>query len=169
MGRKPITSRSEIEALLKKGFTQEEIAKMKGITQAGVSWHLRHSGGAPSETLVERIKKSVPWQITGTQQKARPYREILYHLEYRETGGNGMSEEKLRRLRGFYRKLTDFSMVVRYDPKIPPRPGQKFGLFEYVPREERDGDLILRIDKNTRVPDTDRAKWTLPAREEWPE
>lgn len=169
MGRQPSTSRSEIEALEAKGFTQAEIAKIVGITESGVSWHLRHTGGKPRETLVERIKKSLPWEITGDQVQATPYREVLLHLEYCEVGYEKMSPRKREKLRAFYNKLIEYSTVVLYDPKIQPRPGQKYGGFEYVPREETDGDLILRLDKNTQVPEDGRAKWSLPPREEWPE
>lgn len=169
MARKPTTSRAVIEALLNKGFNQAEIAKILRLSKAGVNYHLRYAEGEPPETLMERLKKSLPWAITGDMVRAAPYRRMLYHLEYRETGGKNMSAEKLRKLRGFYEKLTDFRVVVRYDPDIQPCPGQKFGGFEYVPRTESDDALILRADNNTTLSADSREIWRIPAREDWPE
>lgn len=165
MVRKAVTSSSEIQALLNKGLTRTEVAKVIGITTAGVSWHLRQAG---VETTAERLRAALPWDVHMPVVKAAQFRAVKAHLEFWETQGDGMSRDKLVRLRAFYTQLTDFSMVVRYDPEIPPRPGQVYGGFEYVPREDADGDLILRIDDHTQVPDEDREKWVLPDRGSWP-
>lgn len=169
MGRKPTTSRSEIEALEAKGLTREEIADLKGVTESGLSWHMRHTGGKPPETMVERLKKSLPWEITGERVWAAPYRWILLHLEFLETRGKGMSDMKIHKLKGFYRTMTERNSIVRYAPDIPPHPGQKFGGFQYVPRTESDEDLILRLDEYTRIPAESRDRWRVPPREDWPE
>lgn len=166
MTRRPTTSPSEIQELLNKGFTRAEIATIKGITKSGVSWHLRQAG---VKTLTETLKEALPWEIAGPQVQTNPYRQILLHLEFKATGGKGMSEEKRTKLRSLYERLDEFSMVVRYDPAIPPHPGQKYGGFEFVPRKESDGDLIIRVDKYTKIPVEDRERWSLPAREDWPE
>ncbi|MGV9364501.1 hypothetical protein [Amycolatopsis sp. NPDC003731] len=169
MARKPITSRSEIQELLNKGFDRAEIMTIIGISNAGITYHLKYTGGEPELSLVERVKKLLPWDITGDQVRAAPYRNAQWHLEFMEAGDEALTPDKRRKLRGFYKKLEEFKMVVRYDPAIPPRPGQRFGGFEYVPREESDGDSILRFDEHTPVAEEDRDRWKLPPREDWPE
>jgi predicted transcriptional regulator len=169
MARKRTTSRKEIEGLLDQGFTRVEVAKILGITRSGVNWYLLNTGDKPLEYTVERVKRMLPWSISGETVQAIPYRQVLLHLEYSETHGKGMSKEKLRKLKAFYERLTRFSTVVRYDPDIPPLPGNRFGSFEYVPRVESDGDLIIRVDNNTKIPADNRMRWSLPAREDWPE
>lgn len=161
-----MVSLSEIIALRNKGLNDTEVAKVLGITKQGVSWHLRRAG---VKTLSERVREYMPWEITGPQVKTNPYRQLRLHLEYREAGVSGISEGDRQRLRDLYRRLEEFSVVVRFDPDIPPYPGQKYGGFEFVPREESDGDLILRVDKHTKIPADGRERWSLPAREDWPE
>lgn len=172
MPKRRAITREELLAQRAKGFSYSEIGKMYGITRQGVSWKINHSGGKPpekEETRSDRARKALPWKIVGPQLKADPIRQLRLHLEYADTQGQGMPEGELRRLRSLYDRLTNFSVVVRYDPSIPPMPGRKYGGFEYAPREDRDGDLILRIDEHTQIPEEDRAKWSLPPRESWPE
>ena len=169
MTRTPRTSRDEILRLLDKGFTRGEIAKIFDITEQGVWWHLRQSAGKPYETPQMRRRKMMPWDISGPQVKTNPYRQLLLHLEYRDTRGEGMSAEKLRKLRTLYDRLDSFRTVVRYDPEISTDQEQHHGGFEYVEREESDEDLILRVDDNTYIPEENRDLWRLPAMEDWPE
>lgn len=168
MARNRITNAQEILDLKSKGFNQTEIARIIGVTKSAISWHLRNAGVPPEKNLAAKLQDFLPWEITGDMVNAAPYRCSLYHLEYRETGGREMSAEKLRKLRGFYKQLTDFGSVVRYDPKIPPRPGQRFGGFEYVAREGTDEDLIIRVDEHTKIPADSRAVWRIPPKEDWP-
>lgn len=163
MGGQPV-DRARAAALARKGVSNEEIARAYGVTPQAISWQLRHAG-VPVIRDSERRRLMLPWAITGGLLATSPVRELIYHLEYQENPG--MSDAKKDRLRKFYKRLAEFSVVLRYDPELPPMPGRKYGGFEYVARTDADEDLILRVDDNTPV--TDRAKWRIPPQEKWPE
>ena len=79
------------------------------------------------------------------------------------TGGKGMSESKLKRLRGFYKILVEQDVVLEFDPELPPIPGvANKGGFAYRPRERRDGDLIIRVNEHTTLTPEGRLIWCLP-------
>ncbi|AGI61752.1 transcriptional repressor [Mycobacterium phage BTCU-1] len=86
------------------------------------------------------------------------------HGEYMATGGVGMDELKLSRLRGFYKKLRD--QVLEYDPNIPPIEGvSRQGGWAYRPRKPEDGDLLIRVNDYTDLTDEGRMIWRFPPRE----
>lgn len=158
-------TRELVAKFARQGLSDAEIGHMLGITRAGVKWHRDQMG---LTNTVTRVKGRLPWEVTGDAVNAAPYRAILNHLEFQETRGVNMRGEKLRKLKGFYEKLDAFSVVVRYDPSIPPRPGQKYGHSEYVPRTLDDDNLIIRLDERTTISADDRHLWQLPARGDWP-
>lgn len=160
--------RDTILALYDGGMSYAEIGSVFGRTRQAVYDTLVRTGGAP-ETPLHRAKNAIPWEIHGKMANAAPYQNILRHLEAVQGGLERMSKEKRRKLRGFYRTLSEHDVVVRFDPDLPPLPGQVYGGFEYVPRKESDGNLIVRIDKNTKLPRKGRELWAIPAEEDWPQ
>ncbi|PFW99016.1 hypothetical protein CJ469_05616 [Nocardia farcinica] len=79
------------------------------------------------------------------------------------TKGKGMSEARIKRLRTFYRKLIENNWVVEYDPNLPPVEGvSSKGGWAYRPREEKDGNLIIRVNEYTTLTDYARTVYVLP-------
>lgn len=150
------------------GMFYAEIGSVFGVSRQAVYDLLTRTGGVP-KTPRHRAKNALPWDIHGEMVNAAQYQNILRHLEAQQGGLARMSKEKRRKLRGFYRTLSEHNVVVRFDPSLPPLPGQAYGGFEYVPRKESDGNLIVRVDKHTKLPRNGRELWALPAEEDWPQ
>ncbi|AQT28473.1 immunity repressor [Mycobacterium phage Idleandcovert] len=165
---RPGTKKSElslaiIEDLRGKGYTQSEIARMYGVTRQYVSWIKHYYGGklTPRELVLQHFPFQVP---VHQQQGVSPYRRLREHGEYMATGGVGMDDLKLKRLRGFYKKLRDH--VLEYDPNIPPIEGvSRQGGWAYRPRTPEDGDLLIRVNEYTDLTDEGRMIWRFPPRE----
>ena len=109
-----------VEDLKNKGFNQTEIAEMYGVTRQYVSW-IKHTCGG-RRTPREMVMDHFPFQANRDRSQTSPFRGLRNHGEWVVTGGVGMSEDKLQRLRSFYKKLRDGNLVVEYDPNIPPIP-----------------------------------------------
>jgi len=112
------------------------------------------------------LRKHFPWEISERFSHAAPVLLIRDHGEYMATDGKGMPERKLKALRGFYRRLRESNTVVVFDPSIPPiidvsAPGG----FDYVPRTEEDGDLLIRVNEYTNLTDEGKRIWRFPKRE----
>ncbi|WP_037355451.1 winged helix-turn-helix domain-containing protein [Amycolatopsis orientalis] len=153
-----------VDLLKQPGMTQAEIARMYGTTRAAVSYHLRKKPGpAYPKRTADNLAERMPWpEASGKVKRTPEWRKLLNHLEYVETGGRGMSDDKLARLAGFYRELEEFNVVVEFDPSIPPRPGSAGGGWAFVPRTEKDGDLIIRVNEHTQMTPRDYTVWKMP-------
>ncbi|ASR77180.1 transcriptional repressor [Mycobacterium phage MyraDee] len=153
-----------IEDLKGKGYSQSEIAEMFGVTRQAVSWHKHTYGGRL--TPREIVHQSFPWAVSTEQSQSSPYRRMRDHGEYVATGGVGMSEDKLKRLRTFYRKLRDDNLVLEYDPSLPPEPGvSNKGGFAFRRRAPEDGDLLIRVNEHTHITEEGRIIWRFPPRD----
>jgi len=86
------------------------------------------------------------------------------HAEYVATGGKGMSEDKLRRLNGFYQKLEREDVVVEFHPDLPPSKDAACGGWRYVPRKDSDADLMIRVNEHTNVTEEGHILWRIPKR-----
>ncbi|AXK86575.1 hypothetical protein SAMN05421776_1179 [Nocardia farcinica] len=163
MGRQPILSLDEVEALLRAGFTQQEIADIKGVTRAAVSVALKRHGMTAREPGPRELgNKDFPFEVPVIFQQD-PYQRLRDHGEYMFTKGKGMSEARIKRLRTFYRKLIENNWVVEYDPNLPPVEGvSSKGGWAYRPREEKDGNLIIRVNEYTTLTDYARTVYVLP-------
>lgn len=151
-----------IEELKAKGYSQSEIAAMFNVTRQAVSWHKRTYNGrrTPREEVLE---DHFPWDIQGPHSNTSPCRRMRDHGEFMVTGGVGMSDDKLDRLRSFYRQLRDENMVLEYDPDLPSQPGFCFdGGFALRPRVASDGDLIIRVNQYTTMTDEGWDIWVFP-------
>lgn len=151
-----------VNQLLKKGWTKTEIAQAYGTTRQAVQWHynqLQNPYRDPRKVALDAL----PWKdMPHSHKRARPHVLIADHLEYVHTKGKDMSEDRLRRLSRFYEKLLDRGIVIAYDPEQPPTLNNKFGGWLEIPREERDEDLVIRIDGHTQIPEKDRDLWRIP-------
>lgn len=172
--RPPIITPADIEALKNqtnphtgKPFTQADIARILGITDQYVSL-VKYQTDRFSRTPREVARDSFPWKRVG-----KPYNQSALskrlgdHAEYRVTLGEGMPVDRLRRLRNFYTRLRPGAdpavhLVVEFDPEIPPHEGNKFGGYAYRPREESDGELIIRVNRLAEMTPTAYAVWEFP-------
>lgn len=145
-----------------KGWTQSDIANEFGVTRAYISWIKRHYGGklTPREQVLEA---HYPWKIQTAHQASALYRHTRNHAEYVETGGVGMGDSELQRLRGFHDKLRRFDLVVEYDPEIPPNLDSNAGGWAFRPKTPEDGDLIIRVNEHTNLTEEGKNRiWKLP-------
>jgi transcriptional regulator with XRE-family HTH domain len=150
-----------VEALKNKGFNQSDIAEMFGVTRQYVSW-IKHTYGGrltPRELVLQHFPFKVPVEMGQTS----PYRRLRDHGEYIATGGVGMTEDQLQRLRSFYRKLREENLVLEFHPNIPPIPGvSNKGGWEYRHRTPTDEDLLIRANEYTNLTEEGRGIWRLP-------
>ena len=157
----PELTMSIIEDLKRKGYTQSDIARMFGVSRQAVSWHKRSYGGALSPR--EIVMLHFPWKVSTELAQASLCRQIRDHGEYVATGGKGMSESKLSRVRTLYRKLREGNFVVEYDPTLPPEPGVCVtGGFAYRTRRKSDVDLLVRRNRHTFLTKEGMMIWRFP-------
>lgn len=150
-----------VEDLKGKGYSQSDIATMYGVTRQYVSWIKYTYGGRM--TPREQYLLHFPWIVPARMSQSSPYRRMRDHGEYIATGGMGMSETKLKRLRWFYNKLRTENVVLEFDPTIPPIPGvTNKGGFAFRPRLASDGDLIIRDNEYTDITELGRMIWRFP-------
>ncbi|AZS12046.1 immunity repressor [Mycobacterium phage Zetzy] len=79
-----------------------------------------------------------------------------------------MPDEKLKRLRSFYRKLRDEGLVLEFDPNIPPIEGvsaQGGWRFVEATSEERESGILIRENEHSRLTEKGRMIWRFPPRE----
>jgi transcriptional regulator with XRE-family HTH domain len=151
-----------VEALKNSGLSQSDVARQYGVTRQYVSW-IKHTYGGRL-TPREAILKEFPFQVPEAQGQTSPYRRLRDHGEYVATGGVGMTEDQLKRLRSFYRKLREENVVLEFDPNIPPISGvSNKGGWAYRERLPEDGDLLIRVNEFTNITDKGRDIWRFPA------
>lgn len=161
--RVPLTL-SVIEELRRKGYNQSEIAEMHGVSRQAVSWHKVEYGG----TLTPRqiVNKAWPWKTTNWHGKSKAYQSLRDLGEFAATGGNGMSEEKLYRLRVWLRFMREHDYVLEFDPALPVKPGvSPYGGFAYRKRRKQDGDLLIRVNEHTNLSEEGKMIWRYPPSE----
>jgi hypothetical protein len=170
MPPKPKITHSMVKELVEiHGMGLVEAAEALGVSKQLAHYHLYETGPGHVNPLKEALE-SMPWkEIQPEHRLAAPAIRATWHAQYIATGGHGMSDKKLRYLRQWYQRLDRDKEVVVYDPAIPPYKGMKTGGWKYVPREERDGDLLFRENEYTTVTDETRVDWRLPEREFWPQ
>lgn len=155
---------SVIEELRRKGYNQTEIADMHGVTRQAVSWQKITYGG--SLTPRQIVNEAWPWKTTNLHGKAKGYQRLRDHGEYMATGGKGMNDDKLSRLRSWYKKLRDENVVLEFNPDFPPERGVcPHGGFRYVTRRKSDEDLLIRVNEHTNLTEQGRRIWRFPPRD----
>lgn len=149
---------SVIEDLRRRGYNQTEIADMHGVSRQAVSWHKVTYGG--QLTPRQMVNKAWPWKTTNLHGKSKVYQRLRDHGEYTATRGLGMSEDKIKRLESWWRKLRDENIVVEFDPNLPPEKGlSPYGGFAYRERIPEDGDLIIRMNEFTNLSEDGAKIW----------
>jgi len=156
---KPELTLAIIEDLKAKGLNQSQIAEMFGVSRQAVSWHKKTYNGKTSPR--EEVLKHFPWEVPASMAQATAYRNIRDWGEWVATGGKGMSELKMRRVRALYHWI-EKGFVLEFDPTIPPYDGVYTGGFAYRKRRKADGDLIIRVNEYTTLTDEGRLIWRLP-------
>lgn len=152
---------SIVDALKAKGLNQSEIARRYGVTRQYVSW-LKHTYGGRM-TPRELVLQHFPFDVSEAHGNSSPFKRLRDHGEYAAAGTVGMSDDKIKRLRSFYKKLRDENLVVEYDPTLPPERGvSSNGGWAYRNREPADSDLLVRVNEYTHLTDQGKMIWRFP-------
>lgn len=163
MSSGPVLTYSDIKDLKAQGHNQTEIATMYGVTRAYVSKIVRSNEPKVPTPRERAISEGYPWKVQPEHFATNLYRVTRNHLDYVVNGPEGLTEHNLDRLRGFYRSLEDFDSVVGYSPDVPPSPSNPLGgFFFFAPREESDGDLIIRVNDHTNIDNKNLKLWRMP-------
>ncbi len=163
VSRTPLTL-STIEELRRKGYNQSEIAEMHGVSKQAVSWHKVVYGG--SLTPRQLVQKAWPWKTSDAHGKSKAYQRLRDLGEFMATGGRGMSEDKLNRLRSWLNFMRENNYVLEFDPELPPEPGvAPYGGFAYRKRRKQDGNLLIRVNEHTTLTDHGKLIWRFPPRD----
>ena len=152
-----------VEDLKNKGYSQSEISRMTGYTRQYISWIVHTYGGrlTPRQKL---LKEHFPWKVPAEQCQSAPYRRMRDHGEYAATWGEGMSQDKLKRLSAFHQKFRHGGLVLEFDPDLPPELGvANKGGFAFQKRTPEDEDLLMRVNGYTHLTEQGRLIWRLPS------
>lgn len=165
-GRDLLITPAEIDDLRRKGFNQSRIAEMMGVTRSYISW-VKNTYGAASSTYEkprEIARRNMPdWPLAGRQHQTQVYAQLGNHLEYVDTAGKGMSENKLYRLRLFYDRLERNNEIIEFNPEFGPTKSVGAGGFRYLQRTpDDDPRIIIRENEYTQLTDEGRIVWRLP-------
>lgn len=158
--RIPLTL-SAIEELRRKGYSQSEIADMHGVTRQAVSWHKQVYGGFLTPRQI--VQTAWPWATSTLHGKSAGFQRLRDHGEFMATGGKGMNANKIGRLQAWWRYLQDNNVVLEFDPALPPQVGlSPHGGFAYRKRRASDGDLLIRVNKHTKLSEEGKLIWCWP-------
>jgi len=153
-----------IRQLKAQGLNQTQIAEHFGVSRQSVSWHWTTYNGPKTPRQV--VMEAWPFEVPRGMGTAWPSRHLRNHGEYIVTGGKGMTEEKLKRLRGFYKRMRDNNLVIEFDPGIPPEDGVSVhGGWAYRQRVPSDGDLLIRVNEHTHLTEDGKKIWRFPKKE----
>jgi hypothetical protein len=154
--------------------TQNQIAAHFGVTRQAVSQMMKRHGITVAATPRQIALENYPWETGVEFNDAYENRLMRDHAEYMATGGKDMAEWKLERLRKFYERLQENDEVIEFDPTLPPIPSPKVwefgqertqvGGFAWRKRQPSDGDLIIRVNRYTKLTDQGRMLWRYPPR-----
>ncbi|ASZ75415.1 immunity repressor [Mycobacterium phage JoshKayV] len=168
--RQPLTL-STIEDLVGKGYNYRQIGDMHGVTRQAVEWQVKTYGGRLNTR--QQAKALWPFETHRVHSRSKAFQSLRDHGEYmRQQSFRGFSDEKKKRLISWWRRLWEQNVVLEFDPTIEPYPGMVGGGFRYVPREERDDELLIRVNEHVR-PEVLDEDGTLNAKAEllwtWPQ
>lgn len=162
MARPPKIDLEVLIELLLQDKNQNEVAAYFDVTRQAVSDFMKRHNVTREVKRAEAMKL-YPWDTGVRFNDAWENRLVRDHMEFMATGGEGLQPWKLDRLRAFYRRLTNENVVVEFDPTIPPSDAKGSGGFAYRPREERDADLIIRVNEYTVLTEEGKKFLALPA------
>lgn len=160
----PELTPAEIDRLRNLGLSQSAIARRYGVTRQYISW-IKYYHGCRL-TPREEVMLHWPFNVPAEMSQTSPYKRLRDHGEFMATGGVGMSDNKLSRLRQLYRKLRDENLVLEFDPEIPPIEGvSNKGGWAFRARRASDEDLIIRKNDYADITDRGRMIWRFPPTE----
>lgn len=159
-GQTPLTL-DLYQSLRSQGLNDSQIAGVVQLTPQSVS-RFKNKHAQHLRTPREVAKDAWPLEVPYRFVQCSPYKRLRDHLEYMATGGRGMAEYKLKRLRWFYKRLESFGLVVEYDPDIQPNPDANTGGWQFVQRNDSDGDLILRVNQHVQMTDLAWVMFAFP-------
>lgn len=149
------------------GVSVVDIARMFNVSRTTVYNYLPSK--KETRTPYQEALAQFPWDVPASMKRSAPYYRMRDHGEYMATDGDGMSLDKLERLRSFWKKLRDYKLVLVFDPSLPPMPGlSNAGGFAYLPREPRDKNRLIRVNEHTKLTPEFDLIWVLPEEEETP-
>lgn len=152
---------SIVSKLKAEGKTQREIAKMFDVNETYVSWI--KSQYPVQKSPREMVNDLWPWDSGEKFHPAAPSLRLRAHLRYRAYGQEGLTQNESYLLKGFYNRLRKHNLVVEFDPTIPKSKGVYTGGWAYRPREDRDGNLIIRVNEYTKdLNEEARMVWEFP-------
>ena len=160
--RKPLLI-SVIEELRRQGYNQSAIAEMHGVSRQAVSWQKIEYDGELTPRQV--MQKAWPWKTSAAHSKAKCFQRLRDLGEYMATGGEGMNDDKLKRLESWLRFMRENNYVLEFDPDLPPEVGvAPRGGFAYRQRVNSDGDdLLIRANEHTNLTPQGRRIWCFPS------
>jgi len=145
------------------GYSQAEVARETGFTEQWIS-AVKIRGGLEWNTPRELARKSWPWKVPSSLQQTYLHKVMRNHGEFMASGGKDMKGYKLRQLRRFYTYLKRENVVVEFHPEIPPNESSSTGGWDYVPRVESDGPLLIRVNEHTNLTPIGRVIYRFPPR-----
>lgn len=161
-----------VNALLKQGMSPKEIAQDYGVTEQAVSNHKARGGdgGATFKSPRDEAMEFFPWpNMEPSFKTSSLYWRLTDHLVFVVCGVRHLPMARRARLRSFYEKLIKTNTVAVFDPGIPAKPGSTTGGWDFVPRGDGDGDLIIRVNDHViadngcvGLDDTHHAVWRVP-------
>lgn len=122
----------------------------------------RHTYGPGWQTPRELAKQTFPWSVPAQFQQTYLHKMMRNHAEFMATGGKGMADYKLNKLRAFYERLRRENVVVEFDPNITPSESVSTGGWRLTPRLDSDGKLIIRENEHTHLTPVSRPFYRLP-------
>ena len=156
------------QALDRQGVTGVEGARRFGVSRAFWSKQLRATDGFDKKPT-DLINEVWPFNVPDRYTYSRPYKNLRLHAVWMLT--QHINREKDRTLlRGFYAFLKNAQMCVEYDPtQTEPQWRNKTGGFRYVPLNESDGQLLIRVNQYTRdMSEEMQVLWQMPDEHLWP-
>ncbi|GGM39375.1 hypothetical protein GCM10012275_07830 [Longimycelium tulufanense] len=137
--------------LIEAGVKQMDIAKWWGISKQRVSQLKQLATRGKALTPREQVQEHFPYPGLPGRYHNSLYKRLRDHGEFVATGGEGMTADKLQRLRSFYLKLRASRTVIVFDPSIPAKKGiSTAGGWDLVPRTPEDKDSLIRWNKHTK-------------------
>jgi hypothetical protein len=137
---RPGLSPDLIRAEFAKGRGPQAIADEVGCSRQAV-WDMANRYGIHWDAARKTVHENMPWAVPSQFRNESAYRYLLAHARYVETGGEGMRDTELKRVRSFHRRLLRDDSVLEFNPNTG---------FEYHAREESDDNLCIRLNEYSR-------------------
>lgn len=152
-----------VAELLAKGMTQSAIAKEYDVSRQYVHTLAKQAGHHPEDRSF--VTQHIPWQgLTAEHKNNSIYHALRSHARAQLRGDEIVKGQSRVRLLAMYRKLVRFNQVIDFDPNQEPIPSlSNTGGFSYKPREDSDGDYIIKIKPGVHLTEEGKKIWRMPS------